>query len=190
MTSNDLLYIARANAALRSHGVSPAIAAKLVVKHGHKRINEILKLELDLLEKLVREEMEEIEELEEIIEGEEQPVAVSSVLKFKTSLGETTMPLTVHVNDTPGKALYTEFAAPNGQGQVVPPKGPVLFASSDPTVATVDPSTGQLAYLKAGTTTISANDQGLDAPGLPASDVLTVTDAVAVSSVLTLNPGQ
>jgi len=189
--TNDLIYIARANAALRSHGVSPEIAHKLVKRHGHNRINEILKHELHLLEKLVREEMEKIDELEEKIEELEEiivgqkPVAVSSVLKFKTSQGVTTMPLTVHLNDTPGDAIYQEFAAPNGQGQVVPPTGIVLFKSSDETVATVDPSTGKLAYIKAGQTTISADDGG----NLPASDVLTVTDPVAVSSTLTLNPG-
>jgi hypothetical protein len=194
---NEMLQIARANAALRACGCTPAIAARLIKKHGHKHMQDVLrKKELHLLEKLVRE----LDEIEEILEDKHEHhghhkhhVARSSVLRFKTSLGDTSMPLTVHVNDVPGKAIYTEFAAPNGQGQVVPPTGAVLYESSDPTVATIDPSTGQMAYIGAGQTTITASDSGLPnatPPGLPASDVLTVTAAAAVSSTLTLNPGQ
>lgn len=111
--------------------------------------------------------------------------AVSSTLKIRTKQGETSMPLTVHVNDVPGVAVYQEFSSPNGAGIVVPPTGTVAYASDTPSVATVDPVTGQLAYVSAGTATISASDGG----NLPASDVLTVSAATAVSSTLTLNPG-
>lgn len=182
--SNRLSMEAQAEAALRAQGVHSETARKLVEKHGHNRILRLVEKELHLLEKLVRE----VEEIEEILERE-HPKARSSLLFLKTSLGETTMPLTVHVNDAPGTAVYQEFAAPNGQGQTVPPTGAVLYSSSDPTIATVDPSTGKLAYLAAGQTTISANDGGLPAPGLPASDVLTVVNPAAVSSTLTLTPG-
>ena len=96
------------------------------------------------------------------------------------------MPLTVHVNDKPGVAVYQEFDGPNGTGNKVPPTGTVAYASDNPAVATVDPTSGQLAYVGAGTANISASDGG----NLPASDVLTVTAAAAVSSTLTLTPGQ
>ena len=95
------------------------------------------------------------------------------------------MPLSVHVNDKPGTAKYQEFDAPNGQGNKVPPVGVVAYASDTPAVATVDASTGQLAYLSAGTATISASDGG----NLPASDVLTVSAAAPVSSTMTLVAG-
>jgi Bacterial Ig-like domain (group 2) len=94
------------------------------------------------------------------------------------------MPLTVHLNEEPGRAVYQLWTGAAGSGVEVPPTGVVNFASSDPTVATVD-ATGLLAYLKEGTTTITADDGG----SLPASDVLTVTAAVAVSSTLTLVSG-
>lgn len=95
------------------------------------------------------------------------------------------MPLTVHLNDKPGIASYQEFDGPGGTGNKVPPTGAVAYASDAPAVATVDPATGQLAYLSAGVATISGSDGG----NLPASDVLTVVASVAVSATLTLNPG-
>ena len=95
------------------------------------------------------------------------------------------MPLTVHVNDVPGVALYQEFSGPKGTGIVVPPTGSVQYASDNPAVATVDPNTGQLAYVGPGTANISASDGG----NLPASDVLTVSAAAAQSSTMTLTPG-
>jgi len=112
--------------------------------------------------------------------------ARSATLKFITGNGATSMPLTVHVNDKPGKAVYQEFDAANGTGNKVPPTGTVAYASDNAAVATVDAATGQLAYVSAGTATISASDSG----NLPASDVLTVIASTAVSSTLTLNPGQ
>jgi len=110
---------------------------------------------------------------------------VSSVLVIKTIKGEFKM-LTVHVNDKPGVAVYQEFDGPNGTGNKVPPVGTVSYSSSDPTVATVDSTTGQLAYLKAGSTVITGNDSGVS---LPASDTLTVLAGTPVSSTLTLTPG-
>src|SRR6267142_919279 len=85
--------------------------------------------------------------------------AVSAKLKFRTSKGEV-MDLTAHVNDVPGTAVFTEFDGPNGTGNKVPPVGAVSFVSSDPSVATVDASSGALVYLKAGQTSISASDAG------------------------------
>jgi hypothetical protein len=111
--------------------------------------------------------------------------AQSATLSFITSQGETIMPLTVHLNDKPGTAKYQEFDGLAGTGNKVPPTGVVAYASDTPTVATVDPVTGALVYVSAGTAKISASDGG----NLPASDVLTVVASVAVSATLTLNPG-
>jgi hypothetical protein len=114
------------------------------------------------------------------------PQARSATLTFKTEKGTTHMPLTVHVNDKPGTAIFTEFDGPGGTGNKVPPVGAVSFTSSDPAVATVDATTGALGYLTAGSTTISGMDAG---NSLTASDVLTVIASVAVSATLTLQPG-
>lgn len=94
--------------------------------------------------------------------------------------------LTVHLNDAPGSASFQEFDGLNGSGNRVPAIGPVSFASSDPTIAAVDPNTGSLSYVAAGTATISGTDAG---NSLTASDVLTVIASLAVSAVLTLTPG-
>jgi len=95
------------------------------------------------------------------------------------------MPLTVHLNDAPGSALYQLWSGPNGSGDVVPPTGQVVYESDDTAVATVDSLTGKLAYVGVGDATISASDGG----NLPASDVLTVEVSAAVSSTLKLQPG-
>jgi len=82
-------------------------------------------------------------------------------------------------------AVYQEWDGQNGTGNKVPPTGTVAYASDNPAVATVDPVSGQLAYVSDGDTTISASDSG----NLPASDLLTVVASTAVSSTLTLQPG-
>ena len=102
------------------------------------------------------------------------------------TLNGETMPLTVHLNDAPGQAVFTEFDGLNGTGNKVPPIGPVTFTSSSPATAIVDPNTGSLTYVAAGTTIITGTDAG---NSLTASDTLTVTANVAVSATLTLVPG-
>lgn len=108
---------------------------------------------------------------------------ISSTLTFVPPKGES-MPQTVHLNDTPGSYLYQEFSGPNGTGIPVPPTGSVQYASDTPAVATIDPNSGQLTYVGAGTATISASDGG----NLPSSDLLTVSAAAAQSSTLTFVP--
>lgn len=108
--------------------------------------------------------------------------AESAILTFKG----VEMPLSVHLNDKPGTAVFKEFDGPSGTGNVVPPVGAVSFTSSDPAVATVDPTSGVLAYVAVGTASITGTDAG---NGLTASDTLTVVAAVAVSATLTLEPG-
>src|SRR6267142_4804783 len=68
--------------------------------------------------------------------------------------------LIVHLNDSPGVAVYQEFDGPGGTGNKVPPSGIVTYTSSDTTVATVDSATGALTYIAAGSTVISASDSG------------------------------
>ncbi len=91
------------------------------------------------------------------------------------------MDITVHVNDKPLKAALVEFDGPNGTGNVVPAAGALAYASSDPTVATVDATTGQLAYLKAGVSTISGSDAGNT---MSATGILTITAGLPVSAQL------
>jgi hypothetical protein len=110
---------------------------------------------------------------------------ISSVLTFKTKDGKD-MPLTVKLTDTPGVAKYQEF---NAEGAPVGPVGTVQYASDNEAVATVDPNTGQLAYLSVGSCNIAGGDSGVP-DGLPASDVLTiVADTTPTTSTLTLTPG-
>lgn len=94
-------------------------------------------------------------------------------------------PVTVHINDAPGSALFQEWSGLNGTGIVVPPTGAVTHASDTPAVATVDPNSGALAYVSAGTATISGADAN---SGLTASFVLTVSAATAQSATETFVP--
>jgi len=99
--------------------------------------------------------------------------------------------LSVKLTDTPGVASLAEFSGLNGSGSQVQNVGPVSFKSDNPAVATVDPVTGQLAYVGGGVANISAVDSG---NGLSDSAQLTVDSGTtgggtAQSAVLTLTPG-
>jgi len=120
------------------------------------------------------------------IAGQHKP-AVSATLVFQNSEGEP-MDLSAHVNDVPGIAIFQEFDGPGGTGNPVPAIGPVSFVSDTPAVATVDPATGQLTYISAGTAKITGTDAG---NGLTASATLTLNASVAPaqSATLTLQPG-
>lgn len=93
------------------------------------------------------------------------------------------MPATIHVTGNGASSLFQEFTGPNGTGAPVKPIGPVTFASSDPTIATVDPNTGRCTAVAVGTTTITGTDAG---NSLTASDTLTVVADTAQSATLTL----
>lgn len=140
---------------------------------------------LNYLVKGQRIELQFLGRIYNLLLEQQQAKAISATLTFVNSKGEH-MPLLAHVNDVPGTAVFAEFTGPKGTGTAVPPTGAVTFASDTPAVATVDPNTGALAYLTAGTATISGTDAG---NSLTASDVLTLTAAPAVSATLTLNPG-
>lgn len=183
MSFQDDLMIAEAIREIRARGcTTPGVAERIVKHHGHHHVHQNLHRVEQLLEEIFREDKIIAEEIRHLLERL-APLPASSTLTILNSKGENM--LTVHVNDTPGTAVYQEFSGLRGTGQKVPPTGAVVYKSDNPSVATVDPSTGDLAYLSAGSATISADDGG----NLPASDVLTVTAAAAASSTLTLNPG-
>lgn len=107
--------------------------------------------------------------------------AQSSTLFFVNSKGEFLMDVTVHLNDTPLRAFLAEFDGPNKTGNLVPGIGPTSYTSSDPSVATVDPVTGNLVYLKQGQTTVTGLNSGNQ---LTNSGVLTIISGTAQSSDL------
>jgi len=81
-------------------------------------------------------------------------------------------------------SVWQEFSGPNGTGDKLPPAGAIAFTSSNPAVATVDPSSGLVTAVAVGTATISGTDQ---ANSLTASDTASVTET-AVSATLTVVP--
>lgn len=138
------------------------------------------------LRREIREIRRELHHLREAVRELLGRRARSATLTFINSKTGETMPLTAHVNDVPGTFVFTEFDGPAGTGGKVPPIGPVIIASDNNSVAVVDPTSGQLAYIGPGV----ANITGLDAGnGLTASDVLTLTANVAVSATGVLVAG-
>lgn len=107
--------------------------------------------------------------------------ARSATLFFEDSKGQRFMDVTVHLTDAPLKAFLAEFDGPNGTGNQVPGIGPTSYTSSDPTVATVDPVSGNLVYIKAGQTTIVGLNAGNQ---LTNSGVLSIISGIAQSAVL------
>jgi hypothetical protein len=110
------------------------------------------------------------------------PGTAESARLILTLEGDPSMPATIHVNGQGAQATFLEFDGPNGTGNQVPAIGPVMFASDNQSVATVD-SSGKVTAVSAGTANISGTDQG---NSLTASDVLTVTAATAQSATLSL----
>lgn len=103
---------------------------------------------------------------------------LSATLKIK---GETMATLLVGKT---AQAVWQEFSGPNGTGDKLPPAGAVTYSSSDPAVATVDPSSGLVTAVAIGTATITGTDA---ANSLTASDSVTDTE-VAQSAILTVVP--
>ena len=93
------------------------------------------------------------------------------------------MPATLLVGST-ATAVWQEFSGPNGTGDKLPPAGAVTFSTSDPAIATVDPSSGLVTAMAIGSATISGSDA---ANSLTASDSVTVTET-AQSATLTVVP--
>jgi len=110
----------------------------------------------------------------------QEPVAQSATLQIHDSEGNILMPATLAVGAT-ATAVFTEWSGLNGTGAKLPPVGAVSFASSDATIATVDPASGLVTAVGPGTATITGTDAG---NGLTASDVVSDTPLVAQSATL------
>src|ERR1700730_2640449 len=132
-------------------------------------------------EKLLQDIVRLLRDIKTLLAGRVAPKAQSSTLYFVNQKGEFLMDVTVHINDAPLRAFLAEFLGPNGTGDPVAGIGPTSYTSSDPTVATVDPVTGNLVYLKQGQTTIVGLNAGNQ---LTNSGVLTIISGVAQSAVL------
>lgn len=95
------------------------------------------------------------------------------------------MPATILVGGT-ASSLFQEWTGPNGTGTVVPNAGAIQYTSDNPAVATVDPSSGVVTGVSAGSANITGTDP---ANSLSASDSVTVNTPPpppAVSATLTL----
>lgn len=110
----------------------------------------------------------------------------SATLSISILSGGTSMPKTVTSGGT-GQAAFHEWTGPSGSGTELPLAGAVTFASDNPSVATVDPTSG--AITSVGPDGV-ANISGVDAANsLTASDVFTVSTPppVAQSATLTIS---
>ena len=88
-------------------------------------------------------------------------------------------PVTVPVGHTGSSSVVETVKA---TGVVVPPIGPIVYASDNTAVATID-SAGNWTAVAAGTANVSALDQG---NGLTDTVAVTVTAAPPVADTLTL----
>lgn len=89
--------------------------------------------------------------------------------------------------DVTGEVAAAQFVDDKGDTGATPPNGPdgaastIQYSSSDPSVVTVDPSSGALSFLKAGSAQITAT--AVDSAGTPIANFPTA------SANLTLTPG-
>jgi|HubBroStandDraft_2_1064218.scaffolds.fasta_scaffold00006_48 hypothetical protein len=108
--------------------------------------------------------------------------AVSAVMVFINARGESQkMDITVNLTDAPLQASQVEFSGPNGTGTIIPAIGPTTYTSSDPTICTVDPNTGNLTYVTVGVVTISGNNAG---NSLKSSGTVTIVSIVTAQSAV------
>lgn len=140
------------------------------------------KRRLSEIERLLRRIDRRLTTIIEFLELEEIEERPKPAISAKGEL----MSASIHVNGNGATFTFTEFDGAAGTGNKVPPLQPIVYASDNPAVATVD-SAGQVAAIAAGTANISGTDPG---NSLTASDMVTVTADVAVSAtgVLTANP--
>lgn len=94
------------------------------------------------------------------------------------------MPADIAVGQTATAVLH-EWTGPGGTGLEVAPIGPVSYSSDNASIASVDPNTGLVTGMAAGTANITGTDAG---NGLSASDSVTVSVPVAVSATLVITP--
>jgi hypothetical protein len=141
-------------------------------KHDRDRKYEELKHELNEVEKLEKEELKLLRR------------AQSATLVILNDRGVIIMPANLVVGQT-AQAVYQEWSLPAGTGVKLPSAGPVAFATSDGAIATVDPVSGLVTAVAAGTVTITGSDA---TNGLNASDTATVTGIAAQSATLVITP--
>lgn len=90
--------------------------------------------------------------------------------------------LTLTVGQT-ANATAHEWSGPNGTGVELPLAGAISWVSSDPTIATVDPTSGLVTAVAAGQATITGTDA---ANGLTGSGIVSDQPVVAVSLTVDL----
>lgn len=127
---------------------------------------------------ILYELVEEIKKIRVIL----QP-RLSATLKLKWHHKGDHMAVTVPVGTT-GTSLWQEWSGPAGTGSVLPTAGPVTYTSSDPTIVTVDPATGNWSSVAPGTATITGVD---NTNSLTASDMVSDTAIAAQSATLTVS---
>lgn len=115
------------------------------------------------------------------IQGSAPPEkAVTAVLTY--SIGGN--PMGAPVSGAPGNTATPTFSEADANGVSVAPIGPVIFASDNTAIVSVDASTGIATLVAAGTANVSALDSG---NGLTDSVAFTVTAVVPVATTATLN---
>lgn len=151
-------------------------------KHDQAERAQLERIEQD--ERRILREEERIERDErEILHELHRAQSASLVIQTDTKR-EMNMPATIVVGKT-AQAVYKEFSLPNQQGVELPPAGPIAYATSDGSIATVDPATGVITAVAPGNVVITGSDA---ANGLNASDTGTVTGIQAQSASLTIVP--
>lgn len=90
------------------------------------------------------------------------------------------MPAQLQIGQT-AQASYFEWTGPNGTGSQIPPAAPPAWVSSNPAIATVDPVSGLVTAVAAGTATITGTDA---VNGLSGSDTVSDQPPVAVSATV------
>ena len=121
-----------------------------------------------------------LEELVRLLTRLSEPRAQSATLQIQDSKGNKIMPATLTIGAT-ATAVFQEWSGLNGTGAKLPPVGAVSFTSSDPSIATVDATSGLVTAVGPGTATISGTDAG---NGLTASDVVSDTPLTAQSATV------
>lgn len=109
-------------------------------------------------------------------------VATFARLYFVDSKGYRLMPAQLAIGQTATAVLH-EFVS--ASGAEIAPIGAVTYTTSDATIATVDPNSGLVRAIAAGTATITGTDAG---NGLSASDSVSDQPLVATVASLVITP--
>jgi hypothetical protein len=152
-------------------------------KHEERKIEREEQDIKEILKKIVRIEEENERILKQILAR--LTGAQSLVLTIQDSEGNN-MGNPATIGATGGLATVQEFSGPGGTGSVVPTVGPIVFASDNVAVATVDPASGAITAVAPGSCNISALDKTNNLTDSVAVTVSLV--AGAQSLVLTVTP--